>query len=103
MSRRWNSFDVSFFEKIKAVQVHYLIPDGEEVLNESLLRIIACVHLCDGAELRVRSENEIDNGCCPLKLARMPVPTFEHVRGLFGLRPLRTHVEQVDEEVVCQS
>ena len=64
--------------------------------------VVAGVDLRDGAELRVRTEDEVDGGGGPLDLARGAVAALVHVLGRVGRLPLGAHVEQVDEEVVGQ-
>ena len=53
------------------------------------------------AKLRVRAEDQVDARGGPLDSLRLAVAAFIHAIGVRRL-PLRTHVEQVDEEVVGQ-
>ena len=79
-----------------------LVPGGHEVAYELLLRIAGCVDLRDGAQLRIRTEDEVDGGGRPLRLAGCPIPALVDTFGRGGYFPLRAHVEQVYEEVVGQ-
>src|SRR5262249_45085571 len=85
---------------VEAVGVHHLVPGGDEVVDELLMRIGLAVDLGDGAQVRVRTEDEIDAGRGRLQFARVAVTAFESVLGAFDSLPYRAHVEQVDEEVV---
>src|SRR6266702_1952677 len=80
--------------EIEAIEVHDLVPRRHEVTHELLLRVVSCVDLRDGTELRVRTEDEVDGGAGPLDLARHAIATLEHVLGRDGCLPLRAHVEQ---------
>src|SRR3712207_8696228 len=88
--------------EVEPVEVHDLVPRGHEVAYEPLLRVVARVDLRDGPELGVRTEDEVDGGGGPPDLAGGAIPALVHVLGRGGRRPLRAHVEQVDEEVVRQ-
>ena len=39
--------------QVEAVQIHHLVPRGDEIVHKHLLRIGACVHLRDGSEIGV--------------------------------------------------
>ncbi len=65
-------------------------------------RVGTSVDFGQGAELGVRTEDEIDTRAGPLEFARFAIAAFEHVRVLRDRLPLRAHVEQVHEEVVGQ-
>src|SRR5439155_17618269 len=86
--------------KVEAIKVHHLGPGPDEVLDELRLRIRASVDLGQGAELGVRTEDEIDTRAGPLDLAPLAIAPFEHVLGVRCRLPLRAHVEQVHEEVI---
>src|SRR6266545_5508705 len=85
--------------KVEAIEVHYLGPRGDEVLDELRLRIRASVDLRQGPEQGVRTEDEIDARAGPLECARCAIAPLEHVLGVRCRPPLRAHVEQVHEEV----
>lgn len=53
-------------DEIETVGVHDLIPGGNEVLHELLLGVGLAVDFRDGAQLRVRAEDQVDAGACPL-------------------------------------
>jgi hypothetical protein len=48
--------------EVEAIQVHHFVPRGDEVVNELLLRIGAAIDLGEGAQLGVRTENEVSAG-----------------------------------------
>src|SRR5262249_2339385 len=52
---------------VEAVGVHHLGPPRPEVLHELLLRVRASVDFREGAELRVRAEDQVDAGGGPLE------------------------------------
>ena len=84
-----------------AVEVHDLVPRGDEVVHELLARVVAGVDLRERAQLGVRAEHEVDAGAGPLDLARRR----RGPRTCRRRRPSpssRAEVEQVDEEVVRQ-
>ncbi len=54
--------------EVEAVEVHHLVPRSHEVTDELLLRVVTRVDFRDGAELRVRTEHEIDTRAGPLDL-----------------------------------
>jgi hypothetical protein len=54
-------------------------PTGHEVTHELLRAVVARVDLRDGPELRVRSEDEGNDGGGPLDLARGAIPTLVRV------------------------
>jgi len=55
-----------------------------------------------GAQLRVRTEDQVDPRAGPPDLFRFPVASLVHAIRAGRRLPLGAHVEQVDEEVVCQ-
>ena len=59
--------------QIVAVQVHHLCPRRHEVLHELRLRIRARIDFRQGAQLRMRAEDQIDPGAGPFQLVRLPV------------------------------
>src|SRR5262249_32310315 len=92
----------SIRDQVEAVKIHHLVPRSHEVTHERLLPVIAAIDFRDGSELGVRTEDEIDGGTSPLDLTRPAVTSLVGVIALGGFPPLRTHVEQVHEEVVGQ-
>src|SRR5262249_55780087 len=87
---------------IESIEVHHLAPRCDEVLHELLLRVVAGIDLGDRAELRVRTEHEIDAAAGPLERVRLAIAPLEGVAGVGYRLPRRIHVEQVHEEVVAQ-
>ena len=86
--------------KVKAIKIHHLGPRRREVVHELLLRVGAGIDFREGAQLRVRTKDQVDAGAGPFELAGLAVAPLVHaVRGS-GRVPLRAHVEQVDKEVV---
>ena len=86
--------------EVKTVKVHYFIPHRYKVVNELLLGVVTCVDFCQGPELGVRTEDQIDTCGGPLQLTRFAIAAFKPV-GIFRDRlPHCAHVEQVHEEVI---
>ena len=71
---------MSFSQEIETIRVHHFVPDSHEVLHEGLLGVAAGVDFGDGAELGVRSEDEVDDSGRPLELAGVAIASFQHVR-----------------------
>src|SRR5271166_439032 len=88
--------------EVEAIKVHHLGPRRHEVFHKLLLRVRARIDFREGAQLRVRAEDQVDTGAGPLDLVRLPVTPLVHAFGASGRLPLRAHVEEVGEEVVCQ-
>ena len=55
--------------EVEPVEVHDLVPRGDEVVHELLLRVVARVDLGERAQLGVRAEDEVDAAAGPLDLA----------------------------------
>ena len=87
--------------EVEAISVHHLGPGRHEVLHELLLRVRAGIDLREGAQLRVRTEDQVDARAGPLDRLGLAVAALVHAVGV-GRLPFRAHVEQVDEEVVGQ-
>src|SRR6266478_2129538 len=87
--------------KVVAIKVHHLFPRSREVLHKRLLRVVARIDFRECPELGVRTEDKVDTGAGPLDFARRAVAPLKHAFSRGGL-PLRTHVEQVDEEIIRQ-
>src|SRR5690242_21242189 len=66
--------------EVEAIEVHDLVPRGNEVVHELVLRVVTCVDLGDGSELRVRTEDEVD--CCggPVELSRHAIADRKSTR-----------------------
>src|ERR1017187_9964417 len=86
--------------EVEAIEVHHLAPGGHEVTHERLLRIAACIHLRQRPQLRVRTEDEIDDGARPPELAGRPIASLQRPFRSSGLLPLRLHVEEIHEEII---
>src|SRR5674476_637187 len=56
--------------EVEAVEIHDLVPRGDEVTHELLLRVVARVDLRKCTELGVRPEDEVNAAAGPLELAR---------------------------------
>src|SRR5262249_17697889 len=65
--------------QVEAVQIHHLAPRGRKVTPERLPPVPAGIAFRDGAELRVRTEDEIDGGAGPLDLTGPAVTPFVDV------------------------
>src|ERR1700730_16542947 len=57
--------------EVEAIQVHHLGPRRNEVVHELLLRVRARIDLRESAQLRVRTEDQVDTGAGPLELVRL--------------------------------
>ena len=93
------------FGQIEAIVVHHFRPCRNEVVHELLLRVRAPIDFGDRTQLGVRTEDEVDAASRPLAFIRLPISAFVDSSRTIGFRrrlPLRSHVEQVDEEVVRQ-
>jgi len=55
--------------QVEAVKVHYLVPGCHEIVQEFFLGIGTSVHFRQGAQLGVRTENEVDTGAGPFEIA----------------------------------
>src|SRR5713226_4631219 len=88
--------------KVVAIKVHHLVPRSHEVLHKRLLRVVTCVNFRNCSELGVRTEDKVGTGAGPLGFARRAIAPVKHAFGRGGGFPLRTHVEQVDEEIIRQ-
>src|SRR6185312_10395431 len=93
-------FGSDLLGEIEPVRVHHLCPGRHEVLDEFLFRIGRGIDLGECAQLRVRAEDQVDARAGPFDRLGLAVATF--VGPVALRRPLVTHVEQVDEEVVGQ-
>src|SRR5689334_8703188 len=76
---------------VEAVEVHHLDPRRHEVLDELLLRVGAGIDLRQGAELRVRAEDQVGTGAGPPDLAALAVAALEHAVGIRRRLPLGRH------------
>ena len=72
--------------KIEAVEVHDLVPDGNEVPDELVLGVRAGVNLSGRAELGVRANDKIAASGSPL-LVGLAVDTLEGLAALVGWAP----------------
>ena len=88
--------------KVEAVKVHYLVPRRYKVVQKLLLGVFTSVDFGQGAQLGVRTEDEVDTGAGPLEFIRCAITPLEHVFVFRGCLPHRAHVEQIHEEVIGQ-
>src|SRR5262245_17993529 len=51
---------------VVAVEIHHLGPRRHKILGELLLRVLASIDFREGAELRVRAEDQVDAAGGPL-------------------------------------
>src|SRR5688572_27540698 len=89
-------------DSIESIEIHDLVPRGNEVAHEFLPCVVARVDLRERPELGVRSEDEVDTARGSLELALRTTATLEGHRSFRRWLPLRVHVEEVHEEVVGQ-
>src|SRR5919202_1062886 len=47
-------------DQVEPIKIHHLVPSSHEVTHELLLRVVTRVDLREGAELRVRAEDQVD-------------------------------------------
>jgi len=66
------------FTQIKSIEAHQLAPSRDEILRELLLRIGGGVDLSDGAQLRMRAEDEVDARASPSQFFALAVTTRIH-------------------------
>ncbi len=52
--------------QVEAIEVHHLGPRRHEVFHKLLLRVRARIDFREGAQLRVRTEDQVDTGAGPL-------------------------------------
>src|SRR6202048_2319183 len=88
-------------DEVVTTEVHHLVPRRHEVFHKLLLRVRAGIDFRESAQLRVRTEDQIDTRAGPLDRVGLAVAPLVHAVRARRL-PLRAHVEQVDEEVVRQ-
>ena len=88
--------------QVETVEVHDLVPRGDEVGYELCAGIRAGVDFGESAKLRVGAKDEVGTCGRPLWRAALAVDAREGIAAWRDLLPLRAHVEQVDEEVVRQ-
>src|SRR5689334_5928085 len=62
---------------VEPIEVHHLGPGGGEIADEFFARIIAGVDLCQSAQLRVRSKQQVDPAGRPLDLGPASATSFE--------------------------
>jgi len=55
--------------QLEAIQIHHLVPGGDEVVHKLLGSILASVYFGDGAQLGVRPEDQVNAGSGPFGLA----------------------------------
>ena len=88
--------------QVEAVEVHHLGPSPDEGVDEGRPRVVGGVGFRQGAQLRVRPEDQIDPRPRPLGLAGLAVLGGEDVIALRRPRHAGAGLQQVDEEVVGQ-
>src|ERR1700686_4017138 len=92
--------------EVEAIKVHYLGPRRHEVFHKLLLGVRARIDFSESTQRRLRTQDQVYAGSGPLELVRLPVVSFVQAFGNAfdgsGGLPLRMHVEQIAEEIVCQ-
>src|ERR1019366_883436 len=89
-------------DEVESIEIHDLVPRGDEVPHELVLCVVGGVDLRERTELGVRTEEQIDAGAGPLARVRAATAAIEGLSGVGRRFPLRVHVEQVHEEIVAQ-
>ena len=64
-------------DSIESIEIHDLVPRGNKVPRELLLRVRASVDLREGSKLRVRSEDEVDAAGGPSGIALLAAASLE--------------------------
>ena len=78
-AHRWTALSFRLRSReVEAIEVHHLVPGRHKVTHEDLLRVAARIHFGERSELRVRPEDEIDNGARPLRIAGGPIESLQH-------------------------
>src|ERR1700724_2091051 len=88
--------DAAAIAKIEAIKIHHLVPSSHEVTHERLLRVVASIDFREGAQLRVRTEDQVYAGAGPLDRVRLLVAPLVRALCSGGGLPLRAPVEQAD-------
>src|SRR6267378_863659 len=60
----------------EAIEIHHLVPSSHEVTHERLLRVAAPIDFREGAQLRVRTKDQVDPGAGPLDRVRLPIASL---------------------------
>jgi hypothetical protein len=71
------AFRDNYLFKIEAIQVHDLVPGGDEVMHKLLLRVVAGINFGDGAELGIGTEDQVDGGAGPFDVAAGAIAALE--------------------------
>ena len=74
-------------EILEAVGFHDLGPGRDEIRHEAFTRIILSIKLSQGPQLRVRAEDKVDSGRCPLHLIAAAIAHFKGI--VTGCNPFR--------------
>src|SRR5262245_42149379 len=65
--------------EVEAIKVHHFVPGRDEVVDKLLPRVGTSVDFSQGAELGVRTKDQVDARAGPLRFARFAIAAFEHV------------------------
>ena len=63
----------------ESIEVHHLVPGGDEVVYQLRSTVGECIDFGKGAQFGVRTKDQIDTCARPLHVARDAVASFEHV------------------------
>src|ERR1700761_9489572 len=88
--------------QIVTIEVHHLIPGGDEVMDKLFLPVRAPIDLGQRPKLSIGTEDQVDPCAGPLHRARLAISPFKHVLSARNRLPLRPHIQQIEEEVVGQ-
>src|SRR5664280_271945 len=66
--------------EVEPIEIHDLVPRGDEVGHELLLRVVAGIDLRECTQLGVRTEDEVSAATGPLELAGGEVSALEGLR-----------------------
>src|SRR5437868_5349577 len=87
--------------EVKAIEIHHFVPGRRKVTHEDRLRVAARIHFGQPSQLRVRSEDEINNASRPLWIPGGPIESLQHAL-CTGPLPFRGHVEKIHEVIIGQ-
>jgi hypothetical protein len=65
--------------KVEAIEAHHLIPGRYEVMDKLLLAVGTAVDLGEGAELGIRTEDQIDSRARPLQFTGFTIAPFKDI------------------------
>src|SRR5262245_66571748 len=77
---------------VEAIKVHHFVPGRDEVMDKFLPRVGTSVDFSQGAELGVRTKDQVDARPGPLRFASFAIAAFDYVCILRVRIPLSVYV-----------